>query len=76
MAIGALYGMDIVGAGEVGEGGIHLLDIEAAVGKTRVAGSAGGARLLSVLEVAGEAAQTFVYADGSAVVAGTGGAAG
>ena len=60
----------------IGESRVHLLDVKAAVGKARMAGCAGCARLLAVLEVARQAAQTFVHAQWSAVVTGTSGAPG
>jgi len=51
------------------EGSVHFCDVEAAIGEARVTRRAGGARQLAVIEVAGEATQAFVHADGSAIVA-------
>src|ERR1039458_3111199 len=70
VAIGALDEVDVVGAFGVGGGGIHLFHVEAAVGEAGVALGAGGAGLLAVLLVTGEATESFMHADGCAVVAG------
>ncbi len=56
MAVGAFYGVDVVRALSVLEGGFHRLDVEAAVGELRVARGARSARHLAVFLVAGEAA--------------------
>lgn len=61
--------MNVVLAAFVLERGVHLLDIEFAVEMLGVAVVAGGAGLLAVLLMAGEAAQAFMDADRSAIVA-------
>lgn len=68
MAVEALHGMNVVFAGLVFEGRVHLFDIEFAVEMLGVAVVAGGASLLTVLLMAGEAAQTFMDADRSAII--------
>lgn len=68
MAIPAFNPVDIVGAGGVDVGCVHLLHIDAAVGHLRMACLAGGPRVLVVASVASEAAYAFVHADGGAVV--------
>lgn len=70
VAVLAFYEVEVVGALGVFEGGVHFFDVEAAVGKSGVAGGAGRAGLLAVFEVAGEATEAFVNAYGSAVIAG------
>ena len=60
--------MNVVFAGFVFEGGVHLFDIEFAVEMLGMAIVAGGAGLLAVLLMAGEATQTFVDADRSAII--------
>ena len=69
MAIRALYPMDVVRAGCVRVGGVHLLHVEAAIGHLRMAGFARGARVLIVAGVAGEATQAFMHAHRGAIVA-------
>jgi len=69
MAVEALHGMNVVLAGLVLEGSVHLLDIKLAVEMLGVAVVAGGAGLLAVLLMAREATQAFVDADGRAVIA-------
>ena len=51
-------------------GGIHFLNVQAAVGHLGMAGLAGSARILVVPGVAGEATEAFVNTDGGAIVAG------
>lgn len=70
VAIQALHGMNVVFAGLVLEARVHFLDLQFAVEMLGVAVVAGDAGLLAVLLMAGEAAQAFMDADGSAVVAG------
>ena len=70
MAVGATDPVDVVRTFRVGEGRVHLFDIETAVGHLRVAGFAGGRRVLVVTGVASEAADAFVNTHGCAVVAG------
>ncbi len=69
MAVGAADPVDVVGAFGAGEGRIHLLDVDAAVGHLRMTGFAGGGGVLIVSGVAGEATDALVDADGGAVVA-------
>jgi hypothetical protein len=61
--------MDIVLAGSIFERRAHFLDRNAAVRELGMTGGAGSSRPLSVLEMAGKAAQAFVHADGSTVIA-------
>jgi hypothetical protein len=68
MAVGALYPMDVVRAGCAEIRGIHLLDIETAVGHLRMAGFARGACILIVSGMAGDTAQAFMDAYRSAIV--------
>lgn len=70
MAIGTFYEVDVVSAVFIIEGGVHFFHVQAAVGKTGMASGAGSAGLEPVLTVAGHAAEAFMYADGSAIVAG------
>ena len=60
--------MDVVSAAFVLERGVHLLDIEAAIGVLIVTVVARGARPLAMLQMTRETAQAFVNADRSAVV--------
>ena len=76
MAIKALDGVDVVTASRVREVGVHLLDVEAAIGKTGMTGAARGSGVLLVALVTGKAAQTFVYADGRSIVSGHHGVSG
>ncbi len=62
--------MNVVCAPFIFEGRVHPLDIEFAVEMLGVAVVAGGASLLAVLLMAREAAQTFMDAYRSAIVAG------
>lgn len=71
VAVLAFHEVDVVRTGSVFEGGVHFFDVEAAIGKARMTGAATGARLQPVFQVAGHAAESFVDADGSSVVAGT-----
>lgn len=71
MAISAFHRMDVVRTLERLEGRVHLLDVEAAIGELRMAGSARDAGGLAVFPVAGEAAEAFVDSDRSAVIAGS-----
>lgn len=68
MAVGAFDGVDVVGALGILERCVHGLDVDAAVGELGMARCAGGARSLTVLLVAGEAAQTLVDSDGRSIV--------
>ena len=70
VAVDALHEMDVVGAFAVLEGRVHGFDRDAAIGKPGMAGAARRTRLLAMFQVAGQAAESFVDADGSAVVAG------
>ena len=70
VAVGAADPVDVVRAFGIGEGGVHLLDINAAVGHLRVAGFAGCGCILVVAGVAGETTDAFVNSHGCAVVAG------
>ena len=69
MAVRAADPVNIVGALRIGEGGVHLLHIDAAVGHLRVARFARPGGILAVSIVAGEAADSFVNAHGRAVIA-------
>ena len=69
MAIGAADPMDVVSTPGAGEGRVHFLDVDAAVGHLGMAVFAGGSGVLIVSGVAGETADAFVYAHGRAVVA-------
>ena len=71
VTVGALDRMDIVMAFGVFERRVHGLDVDAAVGELWMTGGARGASGLSVLLVAGKAAETFVDADWGAIVAGS-----
>jgi hypothetical protein len=62
--------MDIVLTLRGPERGIHLLHVEPAVGKPRMARGAGRPRLLAVLLVARQATDPLVYAQPRAAVAG------
>ena len=75
MAVGALYPMDVVRAGWNEIGGVHFLNVKllsarAAVGHFWMTGFAGGARVLIVAGVTGDATDALMNANGSAVVAG------
>jgi len=70
MAVNAPYEMNIVETLDVLECGVHGFHGDAAIGEAGMAGATGRSRLLAMLEVTGEATQSFVDADGSAVVAG------
>ena len=70
VAVNASYEVNVVWTRKVLERGVHTLHYNAAIGKARVAGAAGRARLLAVFEVAREAAEPFVHTDGCAVIAG------
>jgi len=70
VAIGAADPVDVVGASGAGEGGVHLLDVDAAVRHLRVAGLAGGCCVFVVAGMACETTDALVNADGSAIVAG------
>jgi len=70
VAVGAAHPVDVVGALCIGEGSVHLLDVDAAMGHLRMAGLAGCCRFLIVASVAGEATDAFVDTHGGAVVAG------
>ena len=69
MAIGALHPVDIVRAGFIGKGRIHLLDIDAAVGHFGMAILAAGSRVFVVAKMAGQATDAFMHAHRRAVVA-------
>ena len=69
MAVGATHPVNIVLAFSIGEGGVHLLHIDAAVGHLRVTCPAGCGGILAVSIVAGETTDAFVNARGCAVVA-------
>ncbi len=69
MTINALHRMDVVLAGFLLEGGIHGLHGDAAVGKSWMTGTAGWSSLLAMFQMTGQAAQTFMYTDGSTIVA-------
>lgn len=69
MTVNAADPMDIVSASGAGECRVHFLDIDAAMRHLRVAGFAGGCRVLVVPGMASEAADSLVNADGSAIVA-------
>jgi len=60
--------MDVVSAGFVLERGVHLLDLETAIGVLIVTVVTSGARPLAMLQVTREATQALVYTDRSAVV--------
>lgn len=68
MAVRALHPMDVVRARGAEIARVHLFDIEAAVGHLRMACFARCARVLIVAGVAGDTTQTFMDADGSAIV--------
>lgn len=68
MAVGAFDEVDVVGALAILEGGVHGFYRNAAIGQLGMAGAARRAGLLAVLEVTGHAAQSFMDADGRAVV--------
>ena len=70
MAVGTLDEVDIVATGGIAESGVHVLDVQAAVGHLGVATGARGARLLRVALVAGQSAYAFMHADGGAIIAG------
>ena len=70
MAIGALDPMDVVGAGRVYIGRVHLLHVDAAMRHLRMTGLARRPRVLVMSIVAGDAAQALVNAHRRAVVAG------
>lgn len=70
MAVRALDPVDIVRAGGIDVGCIHLLHVDSAMRHLRVAGLARCAGVLIVAKVAGDAAQAFMHAHGRAVVAG------
>jgi len=70
VAIEALGGVDVMGAFGREKGGIHLLHVDAAVGQAGMAIGAGGAGLLAMLHMAGQASDAFVDAAAGAVVAG------
>ena len=70
VAVNASYEMDVVETLEVLECGVHGFDGDAAIGEARMAGAAGRTRLLAMLEVTGKTTESFVHADGSAVVTG------
>jgi len=70
VAVDALHGVNVVRALRRLETGIHLLDIEAAIRELRMTVGARGARGLSMLLVAGEAAEALMNTNRSAVVAG------
>ena len=69
MAVDAAYPMDVVLAASAGEGGVHFFDVNAAVRHLRMACFAGCPRVFIVSDVAGEAADPFMHALGSAIVA-------
>ena len=52
MAVSAFDPVNVVCARGAGEGRVHLLDVETAMGHLRVAGLAGGARVLVMSVVA------------------------
>src|SRR5208283_830126 len=70
MAVEAFNEVNVVRAFRRGERGIHLFNIEAAIGEARVTGGTGRARMLAMFLMTREATETFVDADGRAVVAG------
>lgn len=72
VAIFAADPVDVVGAFGAGKCRVHFLDVDAAVGHLRVAVFTGGGCVLVVAGVTGEATDSFVNADGGAVVAGAG----
>lgn len=72
MAVGAADTVDVVRAFGVGESGVHLFDVDAAVGHLRVAGFARGSCALVVAGVAGETTDAFVDAGRRAIVTGAG----
>ena len=70
VAVSTADPVDVVGASGAGEGGVHLLDVDAAVRHLRVAGLAGGCCVFVVAGMACETTDALVNADGSAIVAG------
>ena len=70
MAIGAADPVNVVGAFSVGEGCVHGLHVDSAMGHLRMAGLAGRCGIFIVTGVTGETADSLVNADGRAVVAG------
>lgn len=71
MAVGTLDGVHVVWTFGGFEGGVHGLDIDAAVREPRMASRARRARGLSVLFVASEATKPLVNANRCAVVGGS-----
>ena len=61
VAVGAADPVDVMRALCVGEGRVHLFDIESAIGHLWMAGFAGGCRVLVVAGVAGETADAFMF---------------
>ena len=61
--------MNIVPAGGRLERRIHVFDVEAAVGQTRMAQGAGGPGVLVVSRVTGQATQPFMHSHTGAIVA-------
>ena len=72
MAVGAVNPVDVVRACGIGEGGVHLFDVAAAVRHLRVAVFAGGDGGFVVASVAGAATESLVHAHRCAVIAGAG----
>jgi len=70
VAVDALHEMDVMEASALLEGCVHGFDGDPAIGKPGMAGAARRTRLLAMFQVAGQAAESFVDADGSAVLAG------
>jgi len=70
MAVNAPYEMNIVETLDVLECGVHGFHGDAAIGEAGMAGATGRSRLLAMLEVTGQTTESFVHANGSAVVTG------
>ncbi len=70
MAVRTANPMDVMAAFGIREGGIHFLDVDAAVGHLRMASLAGGRSAFIVSRMTGKAADALVDTDRRAVVAG------
>ena len=70
MAIAACHGVDVVLAAAAAEGGIHGLDIEAAMRVGRMAGGTGCLGGVGVCRVTNQTTQALVYAARCAVIPG------
>ena len=71
VAVSAADPVDVVGAFGAGESRVHFFYVDAAVRHLRMAGFAGGGRVLVVSGVTGETTDALVDTDGGAIVAGT-----